>query len=449
MQTLDVLEELDKAHLAQHRNTVGKVLVRRVSVLGLKLGVKPGKAKPSTSSSITPSTPSAGLTPGLSPIPPKAIRRFSLPAESMLSSTSHLRASTVPDLGPNSDVYDNLTALKKWEQKLVYVFRSLSLLLNPSGNTISENTQNTQLHPSVPALLSVSLLPETLQELLRNDTMEELIQRSQVYHAMLDFLQVLGTHPSTFDVIVKERYMKRTTCGVVGFLEAREGVEWEVEGQRPRSLLKSLRSMSNLLKRRQSDTSTLKAGQSSHFQVVTSRPLYYSFGKLVKQCEAFMDGLASMGTSDPNTDPSAEDPDTAVIIALCKKAVKIRNELALKLSTTDAKGSGNSTKDSPNSSADKGKKKANPPVVNPDAQYTAMCENQGFEYVSLGKANTWTQVSGFSYSSHAFSSAISSTASSTRNPKQRIQLLKELTVMSTSLPNGIWVRVDEVRNDVL
>ena len=40
-------------------------------------------------------------------------------------------------------------------------------------------------------------------------------------------------------------------------------------------------------------------------------------------------------------------------------------------------------------------------------------------------------------------------ASGTRAPAARLRLLKELAVMATSLPLGVWVRADEVRNDAL
>ena len=50
---------------------------------------------------------------------------------------------------------------------------------------------------------------------------------------------------------------------------------------------------------------------------------------------------------------------------------------------------------------------------------------------------------------YKYASELEQTANATRNPKDRLHLVKELAVMATSLAPGVWVRVDEVRNDAM
>ncbi len=57
--------------------------------------------------------------------------------------------------------------------------------------------------------------------------------------------------------------------------------------------------------------------------------------------------------------------------------------------------------------------------------------------------------SGHNYPTYKYGPELARTANATRNPKDRLHLVKELAVMATSLPPGVWVRVDEVRNDAM
>jgi baculoviral IAP repeat-containing protein 6 len=87
----------------------------------------------------------------------------------------------------------------------------------------------------------------------------------------------------------------------------------------------------------------------------------------------------------------------------------------------------------------KGKGPAHPIEFN--KVYAETCERLAFEYVPLAN--------GTSYARYSYAQELKTTQTSTRVPKNRLHLLKELATMSTSLPPGIWVRVDEVRNDAM
>ena len=54
-----------------------------------------------------------------------------------------------------------------------------------------------------------------------------------------------------------------------------------------------------------------------------------------------------------------------------------------------------------------------------------------------------------SYADYNFTTTLEQTQDRTRNAKDRLHLIKELAVMATSLPPGVWVRVDEIRNDAM
>lgn len=171
-------------------------------------------------------------------------------------------------------------------------------------------------------------------------------------------------------------------------------------------------------------------------------PLYSYFQKLSKQCEAFMAGVARLmdGTEDAD-----DDMDTLVkSVSLCgeilatrdnlERATKVLNKLpqevdGLQLNQNDAQGK------------DKGKGRASD-SADVEQCYTRDCERLAFDHIPF------PQESG-RYTNYNFVSLVDSTARSSRNPKDRLHMTKELAVMATSLPPGIWVRVDEVRNDVM
>ena len=82
-----------------------------------------------------------------------------------------------------------------------------------------------------------------------------------------------------------------------------------------------------------------------------------------------------------------------------------------------------------------------------EKEYIAACEKLSFDYVSMGSEGPGS--SGLVYKTYNFATLLQQTQNSTRIPRNRIHFAKELAVMATSLPPGIWVRVDEVRNDAM
>ena len=82
-----------------------------------------------------------------------------------------------------------------------------------------------------------------------------------------------------------------------------------------------------------------------------------------------------------------------------------------------------------------------------ERKYALECERLAFKYATLSQPSK--NGTGLDYPGYTYAQELRKTADATRNPKDRLHLVKELAVMATSLPPGVWVRVDEVRNDAM
>jgi len=90
---------------------------------------------------------------------------------------------------------------------------------------------------------------------------------------------------------------------------------------------------------------------------------------------------------------------------------------------------------SPAKGKDKGKNRD--PAIDMEKAYSQACETLSFKHIEID------------FSQYYYYKELEATESATRTPKNRLHLVKELATMATSLPPGIWVRVDEVRNDAI
>lgn len=202
-------------------------------------------------------------------------------------------------------------------------------------------------------------------------------------------------------------------------------------------------------------------------------PLFSYFKKLTKQCETFLAGASQMFEGDNAQDAGEELEGIVQATSLCgdmlaarddiERAMKVMGQDPEKVASwvppeipdehSDAEPNGspssrrsgrNKSKDKDKAStssrkADKGKQRD--PNIDIDRAYRLRCEQLSFSYVDLPDI---TQSKEFHYAN-----LVKQTASATRIPKNRVHFLKELAVMATSLPPGIWVRVDETRTDAM
>lgn len=329
---------------------------------------------------------------------------------------------------------------------LVRALKTMAYYL-PHPSSPSAATYDLIPHPSILPLLSLSQLPELLASLLRNDSVTEWVARSEVYYAMLELLRRLADCEVTFPLLIDRQWEKKDSPGIEAWMWGELDVVWET-------------------------TMTNKETFYSR-----SLPLYSHFKKLTKQCEAFMAGASKL--MEGGADGAEPDEEMEKTVSLCgdiiatkdsiERAMKVigksvdsfevEDEVPAAASSEDVvivededearRKSGPMTR-----SRTKGKGKAPPPpeeselkpIAVDERLYTRECERLAFQHISLGEED---KGGGFVYRTFNYANKLKETEGKTRIPKDRLHLVKELAVMATSLPPGVWVRVDEVRNDAM
>ncbi len=183
-------------------------------------------------------------------------------------------------------------------------------------------------------------------------------------------------------------------------------------------------------------------------KLIKNNALYTHFQKLTKQCEAFLSGAAQMLEG---SDAQDGDEDMEVVVkgtSLCGEIIVARDDLERAMQVL-GRDPPNVTDTSPTAidtgnNKGKGKNKGKGPdlTIEMERRYASECERLAFDHIPFPQDEG-------SYTTYNYAASLKDTAAGTRNPKDRLHLIKELAVMSTSLPPGVWVRVDEARNDAL
>ncbi|KAI0368884.1 hypothetical protein BV20DRAFT_968673 [Pilatotrama ljubarskyi] len=318
-------------------------------------------------------------------------------------------SSARPD---NSDQHDP-TAIQ-FDQIILAALKTITDFL---PCPYSENTQIYDMlpHPAIGSLLLLSQLPDLLATLLRNDSVTDWISRIDVYHSVFSLLRRMADCELTLEVLVGPRWEMSRSCGLEDWMWGDGEIIWETdsEGGEP----------------------------------IPAPPLYAHFKKLTKQCETFLSGASSMLESASD----GEDTENMVKAAsLCGDIIAVKDDLeramiAMGKDPTEVLKEPPRTSSPASRSAAKGKGKD--PDIDMERTYARECERLAFQHVSLSRPAS--DGAGLDYPGYYYARELTQTANATRNPKDRLHLVKELAVMATSLPPGVWVRVDEVRNDAL
>lgn len=301
-------------------------------------------------------------------------------------------------------------ASSTWEDTIL---QSLKTLIDLLPAPYCDNPKSFDLlpHPSIGHLISLSQLPIVLASLLRNDSVTDWISRKDIYNAMLSLLRRMADSELTIRCLIDQRCEALTSCGIQEWMWQTGGIVWN-------------------------------QGPSSELEI--SPPLYIYFKKLTEQSESFLAGATIMLGEEQ------EGVDEETIIqgaSLCGDIIAARDDLervinilgdpslnAPTLPETQPKRSSSRINNSRQC-------KSRASGINLENVYAEACERLAFKYVPLADDG--------SYSKYSFKQNLETTQTSTRLATNRFHLLKELAVMSTSLPPGIWVRVDEVRNDAM
>ncbi|KAF6754275.1 hypothetical protein DFP72DRAFT_899833 [Ephemerocybe angulata] len=301
-------------------------------------------------------------------------------------------------------------------------------------------------HPSVGALILLSFVPTVLAQHLRNDSVTDWISRSEVYYAMLTLLKALADCELTVPVLVGRRPEFSNSSTLSGWMWEKRQISWK---------------------------------RNEKGEVEMALPLLEHFKKLKRQAETFL--RTSRSQFSQSADGEVDEPSFVVGSSLCSDIVGAQEYIQKAMETMhnafstamDEDGIqatyGNGMASSlagPSSSnrskrvrkptakavKGKGKEKSNEAGIQAAAfdlekEYVAACEKLAFDYVSL--ATPSPSGSELVYEHYNFANDLRISQNSTRIPKARTHFAKELAVMVTSLPPGIWVRVDEVRNDAI
>ncbi|KAJ7269247.1 hypothetical protein B0H12DRAFT_1200493 [Mycena haematopus] len=279
-----------------------------------------------------------------------------------------------------------------WDEIVVRALNTLTSIL-PSPYADSAQVYDLLPHPCIGYLLSLSQLPELLASLLRNDSVTDWITRSEVYYAMIALLRRMADCELTVEVLIAHRFCMDNSSGLEDWMWEDGEITWEKD----------------------------KRGR-----IERGPPLYAAFKKLTKQCEAFLAGAQHIMEEDED---GGED-ETIKAVSLCGDIIAARDDMERAMSVLGREsGEEHSTA--------KGKGKHRDTAIEMEKAYSQACENLSFKHVELD------------YSQYNYFQELKATESATRTPKNRLHLIKELATMATSLPPGIWMRVDEVRNDAI
>ena len=115
--------------------------------------------------------------------------------------------------------------------------------------------------------------------LLRNDSVTDWVERSETYHAMIILLRRMVDCELTVECLIQQRWEKSKSCGLEEWMWDDGEITWEMEKGKP-------------------------GRPSSVF--ARDPPLFDSFKRLNKQCEAFLAGASQVMFENGNDDDVEE-----------------------------------------------------------------------------------------------------------------------------------------------
>ncbi|KAG7094415.1 hypothetical protein E1B28_008014 [Marasmius oreades] len=261
-------------------------------------------------------------------------------------------------------------------------------------------------HSSIGNLIALSCVPEYLVSLLRNDSVSDWIKRKDVYYAMLALLRRLSECELTVQVLVKPRREQKKPHGITKLMWREEELVWK---------------------------------RDSEGNIEMAPPLFDYLRKLTKQCESFL-ASASQAQLLENGNGDASEEDTISAASLCGDIIAVRDDIVRAMGVLGI------SPDEGGNGMGKGKGKHADPRHAVEEEYRFTCEKLGFKHVELA---AFAGGDGRLQNIYSYAAQLSESQTATRVPKDRFHLIKELATMATSLPEGIFVRVDETRNDAI
>ena len=304
----------------------------------------------------------------------------------------------------------------KEQDRLITI--ALNLLANLLPHPDSPDALGLDFMPSatLTPLLLLSTLPEILSDLCRNDSVTDWAQRSDLYFAMLRVLAAICEEAGTVAVFFGERRGLLWSEGIGKWMAGEGEIEWTREAA----------PVVKTTKRKAKGPPPTSARPVLPVLLVT--PLFSLFSSLIQQATAFRK-LA--GSSDGAF--GAEDSALLGICGdICDTGEKCKRTLAVWEQIQERERV---------VVVENGKGKE----VSAD-DYASFCRLHSYSQDVSLSATTDDKIT---WPTHKYAKEITSIAQSRRGNVAFVHLVKELAVLSTSLPSGIFVRVDESRIDVI
>ncbi|GAA6009174.1 hypothetical protein JCM11491_005781 [Sporobolomyces phaffii] len=284
-------------------------------------------------------------------------------------------------------------------------------------------------HPTFAPLVELSTLPDLLASLLRNDSVPEWHKRSPVYFAMLGVLEGLGQSEATFGLLFGERRDKKWSEGLGSWLRNEGDIVWET-----RLIASSpAKPSTSKGKKRKVGEEPVEQGR-----VEFAVPLFSLLKKLAIQAGAFREAALSGDFDD----------DDAALIGICGDLASAGERCAAlaQIWSDRQNRNGASPEGEEKLKFDgKGKGRATGETWDQGA-YAKVCARLAYKCINLADQGSQD---GRTFRTHHYHKDIAASASSRRSHASWIHFVKELAVLSTSLPAGIFMRVDEDRIDVI
>lgn len=292
--------------------------------------------------------------------------------------------------------------------------------------------------PTLRPLVLLSSMPELLSELMRNDSITSISERSKLYLAMLAFLRDLAASDAMVDLLIERRRVKAFSDGIGELVRGRGDVEWErtvAPGGTPPAGGPRKRALS----------------ASQEAEVVVAAPLAHHLRKLIRQAKLYSTisaekpvappavGSLAAATAVPQLPPDEDALKAAKEIReLAERFVadgKLIEEAVLERKSADDLAAATADADASTAPVTTGAA-----FTSVDSRYAEACEELSFAMIDLStRSSTSTSVT----LQHIYSAQL--LGSLQMATKNATHLNKELATLATSLPPGIFLRVDESR----
>ncbi|PWW76106.1 hypothetical protein C7212DRAFT_295822 [Tuber magnatum] len=297
------------------------------------------------------------------------------------------------------------------DKTLYAVIRTLIRLFSDSGSEIELQYVTSDVTLS---MLRASMLAEKIEELLRNDSIQDISIHSEVYLALVALLNRLSDSPNLEFLVLENRRSKLFTSGIMKITQSKPVIDLLAEiGPKTRG-----KAAAAVEERKRAEVLMYEDGFSRHSMVQV-------MSKLSTQARVF---LKCVGKTKGD---EFEGTEAAKTLKICMEIVAIGEKL-LNLASRNANNKNRPSFTSSRSIEGPPQMRAPPMVLVLDLGYH---DGMAFEYIEgVVKTHYWN---------------LQATSLATSPRGRVLHLSREMATMSTSLPQGVFVRVEDGRPDVI